>query len=184
MQKIQLLSECVVYENAYFSILDRHYQLPNGKYHHFFVRKEVDTCCVLAMSTERQFIVIKEFRAGPQEILVELPAGRFEGHDDDADQRIEKELLEETGYRGKLKKVGVMPTSPYSTRHIHCYYATECKKVAQQQLDHSEHIDVELVSPEEMRKILMTGASSSCAPGLLAWEWMKQDGILTKDFHF
>ncbi len=178
MNPIQLLSEKAVYENAYFTILDRHYLLPHGKDHHFFVRKEVDTCCVLAMTTEGHFIVIKEFRAGPQEVLVELPAGRFEGHDDNPDERIKKELLEETGYSGKLKKVGVMPTSPYSTRHIHCYYATECVKVSEQKLDHSESIEVELVSPKEMKKILMTGASSSCAPGLLAWEWMKQDGIL------
>jgi|SRR5690606_8009354 len=174
----KLLSETEVHKNNYFTVLDRHYRLPDGSEHHFFVNKEVDTCCVLALTKDRKFIAVKEFRVGPQKEMIELPAGRFEGFGDNGDERIKSELLQETGYTGTFKKVGTMPTSPYSTRYIHCYYALDCEKISEQQLDQTEFIEVELLSIEDMRKVLMNGESSSCAPGLLAWEHMKKDGVL------
>lgn len=177
-QPYELLKESIVFDCPYFQILDRLYKLPDGTEHHFFVRKEVDTCCVLAMTEEGQFVVVKEFRVGPGKIMTELPAGRLDDFETDSDKQIEQELLQETGYTGEFKKVGVMPTSPYSTRFIHCYYAVNCKKIAEQQLDETEFIEVELLSPEEMREVLIKGQSSSCAPGLLAWEWLKRDGHL------
>ena len=176
----KLLSESVVFNTPYFSILDRLYRLPDGSEHHFFVTKEVDTCCVLAQTKEEQFIVVKEFRVGPGRMMMELPAGRLDGDESNPDVQIKEELLQETGYTGEFTKVGTMPTSPYSTRTIHCYYAVNCKKVAEQNLDSTEFIDVALLSKKEMGELLMKGASSSCAPGLLAWEWLKKDGFLGK----
>lgn len=133
---------------------------------------------MLAMTKDKRFVVVNEFRAGPKKTMLELPAGRLESEQDNPDERMRRELLEETGYTGILKKVGVMPTSPYSTKGIHCYYAKNCKKIAEQSLDHSEVIEVRLLSMTEMRKLLVKGTSFSCAPGLLAWEWMKKDGLL------
>lgn len=178
MEQFELLSETVAYENPYFSVLVRLYRLPDGTEHHFFVRQETDTCCVLAMTKDGHFILEKEFRVGPGAELLQLPAGRLESETDDPDERIRKELLEETGYAGELKKVGVIPTSPYSTRKIHCYYAVNCKKVAEQNLEDPEFIDVHLLSQEETHNFLLSGQSSSCAPGLLAWAWLKEDGYL------
>ena len=178
MPNFNLLSETIAYENPYFSILDQHYRLPNGDEHHFFIRKEIDTCCVLAMTTEGDFIFEKEFRIGPGKSILQLPAGRLEDEQDDPDERIKAELLEETGYTGDFKKLAAMPTSPYSTRFIHCYYASNCKKIAEQKLDNAEFIEVQLLSPSETRKTLLTGQTSSAAPGMLAWEWMKEDGLI------
>ena len=170
------IREKIVYENSYFSVLEKTFLLPSGKERSFFVQKEVDTCCVLAQTSDGLFITVEEFRVGPEKIMRELPAGRFEHENDDPDERIRKELLEETGYTGNFKKIGVLPTSPYGTRFIHCYYALNCKKIAEQQLDGTEFIALHLLSKEDMRKLLIEGNSSSCAPGLLAWEVMKQDG--------
>lgn len=174
----QFLSESLVYQNPYFSVLQRSFKLPSEKTQHFFILDEVDTCCVLPMTEDQRFICVQEFRVGPKAIMLELPAGRFEHRDDDPDDRIRRELLEETGYTGEFKKVGVLPTSPYGTRKIHVYYATHCKKIAEQQLGENEFISVHLLSKDEMREVLLSGKSSSSAPGLLAWEWMKQDGKL------
>lgn len=178
--EFELLSETTAHSNPYFDVVDRHYRLPDGTEHHFFVYKEVDTCCVLARTKEGKFIVVREYRVGPQRKMVELPAGRLNGFKDNPDQQIKNELLQETGYTGEFTKVGKMPTSPYSTRYIHCYYAVNCTKVAEQELDKTEFIEVDLLDEEEMRKILMKGDSSSCAPGLLAWEWLKKDGFIRK----
>lgn len=173
-----LLSETVSYETPYFQILDREYQLPDGKREHYYVRKEVDTCCVLAMTTDGQFILEKEYRVGSDQVVLQLPAGRLESFEDDPDLRIKKELLEETGFTGHFHKIAEMPTSPYSTRKIHCYYATDCKKTSDQQLDSTEFIEVELVDKKKLKEFLLAGKSSSCAPGILAWQWMKEEGII------
>lgn len=175
---VKVIFESLVFQCPYFQILDRYCELPDGSKHHFYIRKETDTCCVLALTQEGKFIVEKQYRIGPDKELYQLPAGRLENFDDNPDKRIHNELLEETGYEGELKKIGEMPTSPYSTRTIHCYYAVNCKKVADQQLDEGEVLSVEFLSKDEMYEVLMSGQSSSCAPGLLAWEWLKRDGHL------
>lgn len=177
--EFELVSETVAHENPFFQILDRVYRLPDGREEHYYVRKEVDTCCVLAMTQEGQFIVEKQYRVGSDKVVRQLPAGRLEGFDDDPDHRMEEELLEETGYKGQLKKVAETPTSPYSNRTIHVYYATNCERVAEPQLDDNEFIEVELLSADQMEQLLLEAKSSSCAPGLLAWEWLKKDGHLT-----
>ena len=171
-------SEKVIHDNGFFRILERVYRLPNGKEHRYFIQDEVDSCCVLARTTEGKFIAVQEFRVGPEQVMTELPAGRLEGRSDNPDRRIKQELLEETGYLGVLKKVGVLPSSPYSNKWIHCYYAIDCKKVGLQRLDANEFIEVKLFSKEEMYEILISGKSSSCSPGLLAWEWMRRDATL------
>lgn len=178
MNNFELLSESVSFKTPYFSILDRLYRLPDGSEHHFYVREEPDTCCVLAMTDDGEFVLEKEYRVGPGEVVLQLPAGRLEGKGDDPDARIKQELLEETGYTGDFKKVAELPTSPYSTRKIHCYYAINCFKTQEQELEATEFVEVQLVNEEELRSFFLKGQSSSCAPGIIAWEWMKQDGFL------
>lgn len=174
----ELLSENIAHSNDYFSILDRLYRLPDGSEHHYFVREEPDTCCVLAMTKSNEFILEEEYRVGPGVLTLQLPAGRLEGKDDNPDERISKELIEETGYTGNFTKIAELPTSPYSTRKIHCYYATDCEKVSEQHLDETEFISVQLLDQEDLQAFLLAGKSSSCAPGILAWEWMKKNGVL------
>jgi ADP-ribose pyrophosphatase len=178
MNDFKLLSEEIAHSNDYFQILDRLYRLPDGSEHHYFVREEPDTCCVLAMTKEGQFILEEEYRVGPGKSVLQLPAGRLEGLDDDPDMRIIEELLEETGYSGKFKKIAELPTSPYSTRKIHCYYATDCEKTSEQKLDETEFITVRLLDSKMLQEFLLAGKSSSCAPGILAWELMKKDGLI------
>ena len=174
----KLLNEITVFETPYFQILDRTYKLPDGREHHFYIQKEVDTCCILALTEEGKFIVTEEYRVGPDKTLLELPAGRFESFKQDPEEAIRKELLEETGYSGKLTKVGAIPTSPYSTRYIHYFYATNCQKISEQNLDSAEFIKVKLLDKSEMWKVLMKGDSPSCSCGVFIWEWMKKDGYL------
>lgn len=178
MSEFKLINQSIAYENPFFQIVDKLYRLPDGTEHHYFVRQEVDTCCVLAMTKAGKFVAVKEYRVGPEKSLIELPAGRLDDFKDNPDEQIKQELLQETGYIGEIKKIGALPASPYSSRIIHCYYAVDCEKVAEQNLDESEFIEVVLLEKDKMRDVLMKGESSSCSPGLLAWEWMKRDGFL------
>jgi hypothetical protein len=58
MMNFKILSETIAYKTPFFTVLDRLYSLPDGSEHHFFVTQEVDTCCVLAMTAEKKFIVV------------------------------------------------------------------------------------------------------------------------------
>ncbi len=167
--RFKKIKESSVHHNPYFGILDREYELPNGETHHFFVREEPDTCCVLARTSDGKYVSIRQFRVGPEEILHEIPGGRVEPGDTDVIKRMEQELKEETGYAGDMKKVGVIPGGPYTTRSIHVFVADHCERVGEQELDDSEFIEVVLLEESEMRAVLCEGKSSSCGPGLLAW---------------
>ncbi len=170
--KFKLLSESTAYENPFFKILDRLYRLPDGSEHHFYVKEEPDTCCVLARTSDGKYIVTHQYRVGSEEVLVEICGGRLEDEDQtDADilKRMQHELREETGYSGEFTKVGILPGGPYTTRKVHVFIADNCKKIGEQELDETEFIEVELIPEDEMKNVLFSGKSSSCAAGLLAW---------------
>ena len=178
--KYTLKDKKTAYKNLFFRIVEKKFELPDGKLHSYFVQEESDSCCVLARTAEGTYIAVKQYRVGPEEILLELPAGRMEDSDNDPAERMKKELLEETGYSGEMSFVCSHPASPYSTKNIQVFFADNCRKVQDQNLDADEFIEVTLLSEQELLDLLLSGSSSSCGPGLLAWHFF-QNGKLSAE---
>lgn len=130
--------------------------MPDGQVHDFDIRLDGRAGAILALTPERQVIVIRQFRPGPASIQTDLPGGGI-GKDEDPAAALARELREETGFAGEVEVVGFGPISAYSTAVRYRAVATNCQKVGEQELDEREHIEVELVSLEEFRKLLRGG---------------------------
>jgi ADP-ribose pyrophosphatase len=110
-------------------IVSRRFVLPDGKTAEFEIWDERDTVAVLALTPEQNVVLVRQFRPGPEEVLLELPGGVVEA-DQTPLEAARAELLEEAGYEGRLRPVGTTFANAYSTRTKHLFAATDCRNVA------------------------------------------------------
>src|SRR3972149_6912861 len=82
-------------------IVNRHYKLPDGSTIEWQVKDEGRAAAIVALTSAQDVILARQFRPGPGEILLELPGGHVDD-DEDPTTAAQRELLEETGYVGKL----------------------------------------------------------------------------------
>jgi ADP-ribose pyrophosphatase len=149
------------------TIVGRTYELPDGSVHEFDVKIEGPTAGVVALTPEREVVLVEEFRPGVEDYLLELPGGAVDEGESPA-EAAERELLEETGYAGELVPAGSMVDCAYSTRVRHAFAVVNARKVQEPQPQPGEAPRVRLVSVEEFRRHLRTGRISDVGPAYFA----------------
>lgn len=158
--------------DGFRKIILKIFVLPNGHQQDFEIKKEGDVVCALPITKNQEVILAKQFRPGPEEIYLELPGGGVEKNET-PEIAIERELLEETGFHGKIQFVCSIPIGSYSTGHRHVFVATECEKIAEQKLDHGEFVEVEKMPLEDFRNHLRSGQLSDVHVGYLGLDFLK-----------
>ena len=134
----------------------RRFRLPDGAEADFDIRIDGQAVAVLAFTPDKQAILVSQFRPGPMQVMLDIPGGALEDGEDPL-LAAARELLEETGYQGRMEAVGITHENPYTTLVRHNFVALDCVKVAEQNLDPSERIDVELLSLDQLRVHLRSG---------------------------
>jgi ADP-ribose pyrophosphatase len=155
------LGEKVVYD-GHRRILRRHFALPNGAETDYDVKVEPNVAAVVALTPERQVVLVREYRPGPEAVVVELPGGAIEP-DETALEAARRELLEETGYTGTLREVGTILDCAYSTRVRHAFLATGCRRVAEPQPQAGEHLDVVVIGFSDFVSHVRSGRLTDAA---------------------
>lgn len=142
------------YAAGYRRMLKKTFLLPDGTVADYDIKDEGRPVCVLALTPDLEVILAKQFRPGPEQVLLELPGGWVEDHEH-PDQIIRQELLEETGYVGDFQFVGTNYQCAYSSAVRHNYVATACQPVQAPALN--EHIEVVRMPLCEFRVYLRSG---------------------------
>lgn len=121
-----------------------------------FAQKDWSVC--LAVTSDGNVIVEREFKQGRRCVEDELPAGTAEGTESPTDV-MQRELLEETGYQaGTLISLGDAWTNTRSSpTRFHCFVALNCHKVAEPHLDVNEDIETRLVPLSEWLQLVVSG---------------------------
>ncbi|HSL64363.1 MAG TPA: NUDIX domain-containing protein [Gaiellaceae bacterium] len=159
------LGERLVYD-GYRRLVARRYRLPDGTEREFEVKAEGPTAVVVALTPERRVILVREFRPGVEEVLLELPGGEIDPGEEPA-AAAARELLEETGYAGEVVALGSMVDCAYSTRIRHVFAARGCRRVAEPTAEDAQ-LGVELVDVPAFREHLRSGRCTDVGPGYLA----------------
>jgi ADP-ribose pyrophosphatase len=158
------LAEQVVYER-FRRIVSRTFELPEGQTVDFEVLDGPDTVAVLALTEDEDVVLVREFRAGPEEVILELPGGLVEEGQTPSDAA-RRELLEETGYEGTLVEAGTILHDAYSTWVKHAFVARNCRKIAEPA--EGELTEPVLLSVPEFREHLRSGRLTDVDAGYRA----------------
>lgn len=171
IEKWKELSREIAFQKYSRKIEKVMYKMPDGKESDFFLKKEGPAMGILAITKDQHIILVKQFRPGPNEILNELPGGYVE-ENETLEQAAERELLEETGYKGGAKLVATAYDCAYSTMNRHCVVVTDCEKVAEQNLDKNEFAEIILMPLLEFRELLKSGKNTDIEVGYIGLDYL------------
>jgi ADP-ribose pyrophosphatase len=134
-------------------------ELPNGTVlDAYYVRESNGFVIAVALTPEREVVLVRQYRYGVDAVVIELPAGTIDEGEDPLDCA-KRELAEETGYTAErwepLMTVAAEPVRSNSV--VHCYLAYEARRTVSQKLDPTESIEPFTVSLEELRGMLRRG---------------------------
>lgn len=124
----------------------------------FFVVENPDWANILAVTKDREVILIEQFRHGSGSMILEIPGGMAdEGEDPMA--AAGRELIEETGYSpGRMIAIGrSLPNPAIQNNTIHHFLAIDCEKTVEVAFDDHESIATRLVPLSELEDLVHNG---------------------------
>ncbi|MEW5941262.1 MAG: NUDIX hydrolase [Chloroflexota bacterium] len=126
-------------------------ELPNGNLFDAMVFEFRRWANVVALTPEREVVLIRQYRHGVQKLVWEFPGGVVEDGET-ALAGAQRELLEESGYTASdFIQVGAFHPNPASLSNaLYAFLATDARRVAAQRLDEAEQIEVHLFPLDEV----------------------------------
>lgn len=122
----------------------------------YYVLEYPDWVNAIALTEDNQVIIVHQYRHAAEEVVLELPGGCIE-KGESPEQGVRRELLEETGYEFKeVELLSTLYANPATAKNkTYCYLAKGGKHVAKQNLDRGEEIEVELVSLDKLKELVL-----------------------------
>jgi 8-oxo-dGTP pyrophosphatase MutT (NUDIX family) len=133
-------------------------ELANGKTFEPFVFEFTSWANVVALTKKNEVVLVRQYRHGVQENLLELPGGVVENEENPL-EGAGRELMEETGYSvGSIVEVGrLYPNPAIQHNTLYCYLATDAELTGEQHFDETEEIEVHLVPLDELIEMVRQG---------------------------
>ncbi|HAP8889743.1 TPA: NUDIX hydrolase [Enterococcus faecium] len=163
MRKVEKTERLI--ENRWLTVIKEKVNIPNGLIiDDFYTVTIPDAAAIVALDTEGNIILKKEYKHATKEDLIEVPAGMFEPNETDGLALAKRELLEETGYESDCWEYfgdTIENSSKLTNRN--------CSKIAGLHLDATEVLEPVIVPFEEAIEMVMRNEikCNSSAHGIL-----------------
>jgi ADP-ribose pyrophosphatase len=130
-----------------------------GLEHDFFVIDSSHWVNVVALTPERQMVLIEQYRHGSNTVELEIPGGVMDAADASPEAAGGRELAEETGYQGEAPVVvgQVFPNPAIMRNQCYTVLVRNCRLVKPVQLDAGEDLVTRLVPMAEVPELVASG---------------------------
>jgi ADP-ribose pyrophosphatase len=126
---------------GYRKMIMRRFILPDGREIDYDLLELGEIVCILALTASENVVIAKQFRPGPEQVLLDLPGGMCEAGECPS-AAAAREMVEETGYTtDQLIYLCSTQISAYSVGIRHHFVATNCRLTQAQCLDENEFIE-------------------------------------------
>ncbi len=169
LKKWRILKSTMVINHQWCKVRQDAIELPSGKViDDYFVTIRPEVALILPVTSNQEIILVRQYRHGAGEILLELPAGTFNPNEESPPAAAIRELQEETGYiADTVTQLGILYDNPVkNTNKINLFLAEDVRKAGEQKLDVTEEIEVILIPIEAVMKKIVTG--ENCVAGTVA----------------
>jgi ADP-ribose pyrophosphatase len=160
LKKWKILESNFIIDNKWCRVKQDKVQLPSGLIvDDYFVNIRPEIVLILPITQNQEVVLVRQYRHGVEEILIELPAGTFDSQKEDSVEAAHRELEEETGYQApELIPLAKIYDNPVKDKTlIHIFMAPNVTLTGKQNLDITEEIEVILVPLTEIKANILSG---------------------------
>ncbi len=176
MEPWQRLEPTTVQKVGWRTVVTKRFRLPDGQAADFQTIGGEQSHCIatIALTPDRQVVVSRQFRVGPEKVLDELPGGGANAGED-FELAARRELEEETGYApGRMEFLGDVYKDAYTNTTWHFFLATDCRPVPTgQHLDEHEHVAMRRITIEQLFRNARSGCMTDAVAVFLALDRLK-----------
>ncbi|MDE6061869.1 MAG: NUDIX hydrolase [Duncaniella sp.] len=176
--KWETLSTEYLYRRPWLTARRDVVRLPNGKvYDEYYVLEYPTWINVIALTKDGRFVMVKQYRHGLGIVATELCAGVAEEGEDPL-QTARRELLEETGFGGGEWELNmVISANPSSQNNLsYSFIARGVERIAEQHLDDTEDIKVEILTEDEVWDMLVNDNMKQALMAAPLWKYFALKG--------
>ncbi len=127
-----------------------------GREHDFYVLDSVNWVNVVAVTPDRQLVMVEQFRHGSNTVELEIPGGMMDPHETDPVATAVRELREETGYEGEGARVlGKIWSNPAILSNLtYTVLIENCRLKHGVEFDHGEDLATRLVPVADVPQLV------------------------------
>lgn len=138
---------------------DRKISPRTGQAHDFYV---IDCQCwvnVIALTPERQLVMVEQYRHGSNTVELEIPGGMIDPRDVSPVAAGERELREETGYEGEQARLigEIFPNPAIMNNTCYTVMVENCRCVHPLEFDGGEDLITRLVPVADLSALVADG---------------------------
>ena len=155
IEKERLIQRETVYEGQIIHVFKDQVELAG----HETVREVVlhsGAAAIIPVTDEGEVLFVRQYRYPVEEAILEIPAGKMDKGETPEECAV-RELEEETGYTGRLTKLGYVYTTPGFCNEIIYLYLADHLVYRKQHLDEGEFLDVVSIPLKEVWQMISEG---------------------------
>ncbi|MGQ0740663.1 MAG: NUDIX hydrolase [Bacteroidota bacterium] len=155
--KWKTLSSEYLFNDSWFKVRKEVCETPEGKIVDPYYIYDFPTWVgAVPVTEDGKIVMVRQYRHALGEACIEIPGGCVDDTDKNPEEAITRELLEETGFSfSSYNYLGKISPNPSTNSNLlHMFLARGGKKIADQQLDGNEEIEVLLLSVDELKQLL------------------------------